>query len=527
MKPNTFSHAGAAAPKWVAAMVFPLSIAPLFAAPFLPLVDYYKHVIRYFLLAEHIAGRPIPAGYGFEWSLVPNLGGDMLALPFFALLHPEPAATAFLAFTCLVVFLGAAALSLVENGRLWPFSAVLASLLLFNHVFHWGFVGYLLSTGLSFMAVALWATLRERSLAQAIIAATLLSPVIYVCHGLAFAVYGVILAAYEVGRLWELGRLRLKSAALVLGGLALTAVPAILIVILTGYEGQGRAGTVDRWLDLVRSGALADKVADVLGDRLLIVARQLETSNASFDLVFNGALYLVLCGALATGVLTLRRRWVAALSALAVGFLIVPPSLAGVGYVSDRFFTVALLLFAAVARPGRNAPAAAMAGVAGVFLLTRTAVLFASWSAYAPDQRAALGWTRHIQADDIVLDALPHLTEQREDFGPRCNMWPAPFVWRSGASAPTFSARGGQVLRMNGRLETVVSRSHPSVAYPESDEEARAYNASRLRATATSGADFVITCHDRLFGVDPGDMLELVEVTGPYRLYRPLAAPTD
>src|SRR3546814_18500701 len=57
-----------------------LLMIPLLATPVLPLIDFYNHIARYYVLS-HLDEARLAANYASAWALLPNLGLDALATP--------------------------------------------------------------------------------------------------------------------------------------------------------------------------------------------------------------------------------------------------------------------------------------------------------------------------------------------------------------------------------------------------------------------------------------------------------------
>ena len=58
----------------IAGGLFFLALVPLLATPVLPLIDFYNHLARFYVLA-HVGSDPLlAANYRAHWSLVPISG---------------------------------------------------------------------------------------------------------------------------------------------------------------------------------------------------------------------------------------------------------------------------------------------------------------------------------------------------------------------------------------------------------------------------------------------------------------------
>ena len=68
--------------------LFLLAMLPLLATPILPLIDFYNHLARFFVLA-HVGDSPmLQSYYHAHWTLLPDIGVDVLGTPILALVPP-------------------------------------------------------------------------------------------------------------------------------------------------------------------------------------------------------------------------------------------------------------------------------------------------------------------------------------------------------------------------------------------------------------------------------------------------------
>lgn len=137
----------------IAAVVFVLAVIPILLAPFPPSTDLPQHIAQVRLFKEALAD---PAGpYVIQW-LAPNNLIYAFLLAFWAVLPVGLIARAALV---LVVLLWTAAIHGLGLGRSRaPAAAVIASLLIFNQSFSWGFLNFLIG----FPVFVLWLGLTAR-----------------------------------------------------------------------------------------------------------------------------------------------------------------------------------------------------------------------------------------------------------------------------------------------------------------------------------------------------------------------------
>jgi hypothetical protein len=175
-------------------------LAPMILATYPPLVDYPNHLARIHVLATLGDNPMLQEKYAAHWSLLPNLAMDALLVPLARVVPIYLLGKLFVLVTMLLFIGGTYALRWVLWGRigLWP-AAVL--LVVYNHVFAWGFLNYLFGLGLALFAFAGWIWLRERWRWQARLPLFVLAAlVLFFSHMFALGVYALAIGGYELGR---------------------------------------------------------------------------------------------------------------------------------------------------------------------------------------------------------------------------------------------------------------------------------------------------------------------------------------
>jgi hypothetical protein len=128
---------------------------PLLWPSVLPLADLPGHMGRYYL-SLHLADAPaLQRWYGFDWSLIGNLGVDLLILPLGKLMGVELATKVIVMTIPPLTVLGFLGVARRAHGRV-PATAFLATPLAFSYPFQFGFVNFALGVALAFLAYALW-----------------------------------------------------------------------------------------------------------------------------------------------------------------------------------------------------------------------------------------------------------------------------------------------------------------------------------------------------------------------------------
>lgn len=177
-----------------------LALSPLFFVSVPSLVDYPNHLARMWVLAHPSAASS--QNYVPHWQLLPTLAMD-LVVPALAQLMPiELAGRLFIGLTLALLVLGTVALHRVLWGRvgLWPLCSLL---FLYNVAFYGGLLNYLFGLGLALLAFAAWIATAHWAVRPRILAFSLVASLLFILHLFAFGVYGLLLAAYELGNCWR------------------------------------------------------------------------------------------------------------------------------------------------------------------------------------------------------------------------------------------------------------------------------------------------------------------------------------
>src|SRR5579862_571423 len=227
-----------------------LSAVPLFLTELPPLLDYPNHLARMHLLPS-LTSPVLRTFYEVAWAPLPNLGMDGV-VPFLALIMPLAwAGKAFILLTFLLLAGGTAAIHRVVFGA-WSPWCCLAFLLLYTRLLLWGFMGYLFGCGLALAAFAAWIALRQQHWALRMALGGAFALTIYLAHLLAFGIYAVMIASYELAQV-RCQRMTFAAAAraLLIGGLPF--VPALALMAMNSSTGRIIYANPLRKIDLLFS----------------------------------------------------------------------------------------------------------------------------------------------------------------------------------------------------------------------------------------------------------------------------------
>ncbi len=199
-------------------------LAPLVVTAVPPLHDYPFHLARADILASLPTSAFLRAHYEQGSFLLPNVGMDVVMVPLTRLLPILLAGRVFLGLTLISMLTGTIALHAALHRRLstWPLAG---AFFLYNWIFLYGFVNYLLGVGLMLWATAGWVMLRDRNAIWRLAWATIMATALMFCHLAAFGLFAVVIAGMELQR--AAGALQINRWA-TLYGLALSALPFVI-----------------------------------------------------------------------------------------------------------------------------------------------------------------------------------------------------------------------------------------------------------------------------------------------------------
>lgn len=438
--------------------IFITALIPIFATPILPLIDFYNHLARYFVLAHIGESDFLKLYYAENWSILPNIGMDVIGTGLLKIFPPLVAAK-LLAITILfTIYSGVIFLNHRLTGGWSWIVAILTVPLLYSYIFTWGFANFLLGLGLTFWAAGWWLTWRHR-LTIATPIACALAIIIFLTHGLAFALYGLLLGSLEIGFFLFGGDRRIGKAAKQFAALALQAVaPAALFVLTTTAKSEEGITNADESVRrLLAQNGLIDRLVDLTLYRLQTIVRVAEGPTLWFDLfTFTATMAILAALALRKRINWERTTWpTIALGILLVG--ITPPALFGVGYVADRMPLFLALFIVAALTPRLRGDRFERACLGALVALTvvRVGYITSDWQQYRQDFSEFRSISKHIPPHNIAAGFSVSLTKHVSS-EPRCEMY-GPLLIAVGAQAgPLFANATQQPLKLVGDLRAAV-----------------------------------------------------------------------
>lgn len=505
--------------------IFLIALAPLVVGPVAPTIDFYDHVSRYFVLS-HVAGDPFLAeNYEARWSLLPNIGLDLVGTPLLGQVGALLGAKIILAVIFAVQYGGVLFFNRMLTGAFNLVTAAMAAMLLYSFILRWGFANFLLGLGLLFWGAGLWLHLRRR-LWVATAVGVPFAFLIFVTHGVAFALYGLLLGALEIGflvrRQQGLGRFLAAGVALA----AQAVAPAALFLLGPTADAPGgvtnAAGAVTR---LKSQGQLAERLFELAHYRLTTIVRVAESGALWFDVVT-----FVVLGALVVWMLARRKIMVSPLAwpALVIGVLLValtPPALFGVGYVADRMPLYMAFLVAGVLSVPVSLDKASRLVVAGVCLIAaaRIGVMTGDWLSYGADLRDYRAVVERLPPRQVTGFVNVELHPRYDDTR-RCEMYGPLMAPERDAAVALFAIPTAQPMRLQGRLSEALKDLPAHM--PTKGVEARSYYQAVLQAVSDQRRfDYVLICNLRALGAPLPKGLGVVGEAGRFTLAR-VGAPT-
>jgi len=334
------------------------SMLPLLWPEIPPMVDLPGHMGRYRVQLDYGNYPWLVDWYKFQWSLIGNLGLDLLVIPLAPVFGLELTVKLIVIAIPAMTVVGMLWIAREVHGRI-PASALFALPLAYNFAFHFGFVNFALAQALALNAFALW--LRMARLGHIRLRAVVFVPiscVLWLCHTYGWGTLGVLAFSAEMVRQHDRGNGWFKSWALACVGVISLSLPIGLMVFWrSGEHVTGRTGDWFNWQ------AKVNWVVMVLRDRW-----------QALDIASTAVLYLILFrGVRDPSIEYSRNLGLSALFLIAV-FILLPRIVFGSAYADMRLapFMVAIAVLAIRPKRGLSPRGSATLAAAGLaFCLIR------------------------------------------------------------------------------------------------------------------------------------------------------------
>jgi hypothetical protein len=371
-------------PKLLFALLFGLSLVPVFVSPMPAMVDYPNHLARMFILTRTGSPDANPF-YQVVWAWYPNLAMDLLVPQLARFMTVETATRFFYLGSQCIVVSGAIAIELAVKRR-FHVAGFIALMFLYSLPFTWGFVNFEFALGVALWGIACALFLQDRSWPVRLATNAAFTVLIFFSHFFALGIYGATVGVCE---LWR-ARARSASKQETAARLFLLAIPALALLGLMAVSGGsiGGAGTAwhlamkPYWLLHILNGysLLLSAIGIVLLLATIVVLRR------------RGAIKLDAPGA-----------WLAA--AFTILYLALPSKLFDTSFVDLRIPTAAAFILPAflwVSISDRQLTRA-IALCAGAIIVANAVLVTTVWTSYNDEYRALLESFRKLEKNKLVL----------------------------------------------------------------------------------------------------------------------------
>lgn len=383
--------------RWFVALCTFIAIVPLLWPDVPPLVDLPGHMGRYRVQLVYDQYPWLRDWYDFRWSLMGNLGVDLLIIPLHYVFGLELAVKLVVIAIPAITVAGMLWIAREVHGRI-PATALFALPLAYAFPFHFGFVNFALSMAFALLAFGWWLRLaRLGRLAFRSLVFVPVSVLIWVTHTYGWGLLGILAFSAELIRQHDLRRRRelpwykdlvgawvLPSIFAGIQCLVL-ALPALLMVLWrSGGHVSGQTFDMFNW----RAKMLW--ITQVFRDRWQL-----------FDIASVGVLFLLLFKAVRDPNIQYSRNLTLSVLFLALVYVLLPRVVFGSAYADMRLvpFLLAVGILAIRPKPGLSIRGAAVVAVLGMaFFCVRIAAT--TWSFWLYDR-----------SYDRELRALDHLPE--------------------------------------------------------------------------------------------------------------------
>jgi hypothetical protein len=386
--------------RWFVVLAALIACVPLIWPDIPPIVDLPGHMGRYRVQLDRGAHDWLATWYTFKWSLIGNLGVDLLIEPLAPIIGLEPAVKLIVMAIPALTVAGLLWIAREVQGRI-PATALFALPLAYGYPFQFGFVNFALSMGLALCLFALW--LRMARLGRLRLRGLVFVPLsclLWVCHTFGWGVLGVLAFSAEMIRQHDLRKDRQSGhwvASWFRAGLGCVplALPMVLMVAWrSGADVTGQTADFFYWRT-----------------KIMWVLMSLRDRWLWFDVGSVAVIYLVLFKALRDPRITYSRHLgLSALFMLAV-FIVLPRIVFGSAYADMRLapFMLAIAVIAIRPKPGQSfRHASVLAAIGLAFFLVRIAGTTVSFAMFDRDYDEELVALNHVPVGARLVSFVGH-----------------------------------------------------------------------------------------------------------------------
>lgn len=377
--------------RWFVALATFMAIVPLLWPDIPPLVDLPGHMGRYRVQLDYAQYPHLHDWYDFNWSLMGNLGVDLLVIPLSKVFGLELAVKLIVITIPAMTVAGMLMIAREVHGRI-PATALFALPLAYSFPFHFGFVNFALSMGMALLGFGWWLRLARLGKFQFRSLIFLpLSVLIWITHTFGWGVLGVLAFSAELIRHHDAHRGEGFVRAWLLpwfkaGIQCLVLAPPALLMLMWRSGGHVTGQTAD-WFNW---RAKMMWIVQVFRDRWQL-----------FDIASVGVLFLLLFKAIRDPNLQYSRNLSLSFLFLAAVYVLLPRIVFGSAYADMRLvpFLMAIGILAIRPKPGLSMRGAAVVAAIGMAFFTAR-IAATTWSFLLYDK-----------SYDRELKALEHLPE--------------------------------------------------------------------------------------------------------------------
>ena len=419
--------------RWFLAFLILASTVPLLWPQIPPLNDVPGHLGRFEIQLNLANSQLLQRYFDFRWTLVGNLGTDLLVQLLAPVMGLEPAVKLIIIAIPPLTVAGLLWTAKEIHGRVPP-TTLFAIPFIYNFAFNYGFLNYTLSFGLSLLAFAYWLRLTGK---RAFRARTLIfvpiSCALWVIHAFGWGILGLLAFSAEFIRLHDERGDWKNSIVKSLVNVAPMSIPLVMMAVGSGTT---IAGETSRFLNV--PGKIFGLAAS-LRDQWLI-----------WDSLSVGVGLVLIGSAIFDRHLELSRKLAIPAFMVAVMFLVMPEKILGLTYADTRLAPVMIMLgLLSIRVRADEKTASLLAWLALLFLCLRLAGNTISYAMESRKTQVTLGALDHIPRGARVLFLAGDYCNRRPAMPRYGHFGSMVIVRRHGFSNDQWQAAGAQLLRIN------------------------------------------------------------------------------
>lgn len=180
---------------WLGLAVF--STLPFLLSPLPPMADMFSHIARYHVMTDGGRSEVLQSYYSFHWTLIGNLGHDLLVYVLAPVMGVKNAAFLTVSLVPPLTVLGIRQLSMAVHGRVHP-GALVALPFVYSFPFLYGFINYSIGIMGCLWSLALWCKWRNGLNPFRIGVLVVIGSLLWLIHMAAWAVTVVAIGSIEL-----------------------------------------------------------------------------------------------------------------------------------------------------------------------------------------------------------------------------------------------------------------------------------------------------------------------------------------